>query len=119
MAAFIFGSYAKGKEKPSSDLDVALLLRNMETIDFSPLHFATCLEKQLGVQVDVVILNSAGEALKFQIRRDGKLIFERSRRKRKLFEIKSRKHYEDFLYIHNKYVNKVLYGGFNGKSTPS
>jgi predicted nucleotidyltransferase len=119
LAAFLFGSYAKGKEKPSSDIDVALLLNEMEIGDFTPLGFATELEKKLGFVVDVVILNNAGEALKFEVRRDGKLIFERSSQQRKQFEVKSRKYYEDFLYFHNNYVNKVLYGGFNGKSVPS
>ena len=119
VAAFLFGSYAKGKEKSSSDIDVALLLSEMKTIDFDPLGFATELEKKMGSMVDVVILNNAGEVLKFEVRRYGKLIFERSSQQRKHFEVKSRKYYEDFIYFHNNYVNKVLYGGFNGKSTPS
>jgi len=115
VAAFLFGSYAKGKEKSSSDIDVALLLSEMKTSDFNPLGFATELEKKLGSMVDVVILNNAGEALKFEVRSYGKLIFERSSQQRKRFEVKSRKYYEDFIYFHNNYVNKVLYGGFNGK----
>jgi predicted nucleotidyltransferase len=119
LAAFLFGSYAKGKEKPSSDIDVALLLYEMKANTFCPLRFTSILEKKLGYSVDVVILNHAGEVMKFEVRRDGKLIFERSSQQRKQFEVKSRKYYEDFLYFHNNYVNKVLYGGFNGKSVPS
>ena len=119
VAAFLFGSYAKGKEKSSSDIDVALLLSEMKTSDFDPLDFATELEKKMGSMVDVVILNNAGEALKFEVRRYGKLIFERSSQQRKRFEVKSRKTYEDFIYFHNKYVNNVLYGGSDGKQTPS
>lgn len=119
VAAFLFGSYAKGKEKSSSDIDVALLLSEMKTSDLNPLSIATELEKKLGSMVDVVILNNAGEALKFEVRRYGKLIFERSSQQRKQFEVKSRKYYEDFIYFHNNYVNKVLYGEFNGKSTSS
>lgn len=119
VAAFLFGSYAKGKEKPSSDIDVALLLYEMKASAFCPLRFTAVLEKKLGYSVDVVILNHAGEVMKFEVRRDGKLIFERSSQQRKQFEVKSRKYYEDFLYFHNNYVNKVLYGGFNGKSVPS
>ena len=114
VAAFLFGSYAKGKEKPSSDIDVALLLSETKSIEFSTLQLAAKLEKTLGNRVDVVILNSAGELLKFQVRRDGKLIFERSSKKRKQFEVKSRKLYDDFLYLHRNYAKKVLYGGKNG-----
>ena len=118
VAAFLFGSYARGKEKPSSDIDVALLLSEKKTVEFSTLQFAANMEKKLGNRVDVVILNSAGEVLKFQVRRDGKLIFERSSKQRKQFEVKSRKRYEDFLYLHRDYAKKVLYGGKNGRSRP-
>jgi predicted nucleotidyltransferase len=119
VAAFLFGSYAKGKDKPSSDIDVALLLSEKKAIEFSRLQFAAKLEKKLRAMVDVVILNNAGEVLKFQVRRDGKLIFERSSKQRKQFEVKSRKLYEDFLYLHRNYAKKVLYGGKNGRSRPA
>ena len=99
VAAFLFGSYAKGKEKPSSDIDVALLLSETKNIEFSTLQLAAKLEKTLGNRVDVVILNSAGELLKFQVRRDGKLIFERSSKKRKQFEVKSRKHIGKYMAV--------------------
>lgn len=118
-AAYVFGSYAKGKEKASSDLDVALLLNETQTDDFSMLDFVTALEKQLECKADVVILNRAGEVLKFEVRRQGILIFERSGKYRKHFEIKGRKTYEDFLYLHKKYVKTVLYGGTNGRPDPS
>ena len=109
-AAYIFGSYAQGKGKKSSDLDVALLLSETKIDGFSPLDFITTLEKQMGCKVDVVILNKANEVLKFEVRRQGILIFERSGQYRKQFEVRSRKAYEDFLYLHKKYVKSVLYG---------
>ena len=61
------------------------------------------------------VLNDAGEVLKFEVRSKGNLIFERSREKRIRFEVLGRKTYEDFLYFHNRYVNKVLYGAGRGK----
>ena len=109
-AAYVFGSYAQGKEKKSSDLDVALLLDVTKIGNFSRLDFITLLEKQMGCKADVVILNKADEVLKFEVRRKGILIFERSEEYRKQFEVKGRKSYEDFLYLHKKYVNTVLYG---------
>jgi len=108
-AAYIFGSYSKGKVKTSSDLDVALLLYETKIASFSTLDFITVLEKQMGFKADVVILNKAYEVLKFEVRRQGILIFERSGKYRKQFEVKSRKYYEDFLYLHKKYVKTVLY----------
>lgn len=115
VAAYIFGSYAKGTEKSKSDIDIALLLDSVKDHTFPQLHFNTLLEKKLACSVDLVILNTAGELLKYEIRRNGILVFERSRDKRKQFEVRSRKYFEDFLFIHNKYVSSVLYGDTNGK----
>jgi len=113
-AAYIFGSYAKGTQKKSSDLDVALLLNETKAADFFTLDFITALEKKLACKADVIILNKAGEVLKFEVRRQGILVFERSKKDRKQFDIRGRKSYEDFLYFHKKYVKSVLYGNING-----
>jgi predicted nucleotidyltransferase len=114
-AAYVFGSVAREKGKPSSDVDVALLLNEKKTGDFSVLGFITRLEKQMAGKADLVILNKADEVLKFEVRSRGKLVFERSEEYRKQFEVKSRKFYEDFLYLHKKYVKSVLYGGADGQ----
>ena len=108
IAAFLFGSHAIGKAKETSDLDVALLVD--ETEHFSLLDFISSLERNVGCRTDVVVLNKAAELLKYEVRRDGILLFERSSRKRTQFDIKSRKHFEDFLYLHNRYTKEVLYG---------
>lgn len=119
VAAYLFGSHAKGRHKRSSDLDIAILLNENEMRGFSPLKFITTLEKLSGYQVDVIILNNAGEVLKHEVRRDGILIFERSSKYRKQFEVKGRKFYEDFLHLHKNYVRKVLYGRNNGRPNHS
>jgi predicted nucleotidyltransferase len=67
VAAFLFGSYAKGKEKSSSDIDIALLLSEMKTRDFNPLGFAAEVEKKLGSIVDVVILKEVASSTIVQI----------------------------------------------------
>ncbi|MCP4400426.1 MAG: nucleotidyltransferase domain-containing protein [bacterium] len=110
MAAYLFGSVALGTAKASSDVDVALLLDDRKSDSFSLLACITRLEDLLECHVDVVIVNSANELLKYEVRRSGKVIFDRSPEFRKAFEIRSRKAYEDFLYLHKRYVRKVLYG---------
>jgi predicted nucleotidyltransferase len=115
-AAYLFGSFVKCKAKKSSDIDIALLLNEQKISGFSMLDFITVMEKNIGRKTDVVILNKADEVLKYEVRRQGKLIFERSEEYRKEFEIKSRKSYEDFLYLHKRYVKFVLYGGAYGQS---
>ena len=113
IASYIFGSVVKGKEEPG-DIDIAVLLERTHLQSFSIPSLISEFEKALGSPVDVVVLNRAGEILKYEVRRSGKLIFERSSDMRKKVEIQGRKSYEDFLNLHRRYVRKVLYGGKNG-----
>jgi predicted nucleotidyltransferase len=49
-AAYLFGSYAKGRQKPDSDIDVAVLLDDAKAADFSVLAFTSAVERNLGNQ---------------------------------------------------------------------
>jgi predicted nucleotidyltransferase len=113
-AAYIFGSQARRSMGPESDLDVALLLNEDGESEFSLLSFMSSLERACECRADVVVLNHAGEILKHEVRRTGRLIFERNSAKRKQFEVSGRKRYEDFLYLHRKYSEAVLYGKEHG-----
>ena len=110
MAVYLFGSVASGTAKASSDVDVAVLLDKRKLDSFSLLTFITRLEEVLECHVDVVMLHSATELFKYEVRRSGKVIYDRSPQFRKRFEIRSRKAYEDFLYLHTQYVRTVVYG---------
>ena len=109
-AAYLFGSATTGKTRPVSDLDVAVLLDNASLDEFRLLSFLSSLERACGCRADVVILNRAGEVLKYEVRRSGRLVFERDSKRRKQFEILGRKTYEDFLYLHRRHTGAVLYG---------
>ena len=99
IAAYLFGSAVTGRMQANSDVDVAVLVESEREIDFPFLAFAASLERACERPVDLVLLNRAGELLKFQVRRYGRLAFERDSRKRKEFEIIGRKTYEDFLHF--------------------
>ena len=109
VAAYLFGSAGSGRMRADSDIDVALLLESDREEDFPVLLFAANLERVCERAVDLVVLNRAGELLKHQVRRHGRLIFERDAGKRKQFEVTGRKLFEDFRYLHERYVRKVLY----------
>ena len=114
VAAWIFGSAAQGSMKPHSDIDVALLVsENMLHHEhyFDLLGFMSDLEKQTQRQVDAVILNRAGEVLKYEVRKKGQLVYDTDPAVRKSFEITGRKKFEDFMFMHRRYVEKVLYAG--------
>ena len=109
IAAYIFGSYGKESPRADSDLDIAVLVREATPDSFSLLSFSVSLHRVCDHKVDVVLLNRAGELLKREVRSSGILVFERDSEARKRFEIMGRKSYEDFLYLHRRYAQRVLY----------
>src|SRR5438105_1032628 len=80
LAVFVFGSQARGRAHESSDLDVALYI-DPATLPADVLalrlNYTVELERIIGKNVDVILLNIAPPILRHQIFRNGKLIFER------------------------------------------
>lgn len=107
ITAYLFGSRATGQDRPESDWDVALLLKPDSEAEFDYLGFKVALEKALHRDVDLVVLNNAGAPIKHQVRRDGKVIFDRDPQKRTEWEILSRKMYQDFIHLHAIYMHTM------------
>lgn len=80
VAAFLFGSAARGDHRAGSDVDIAVLLDRSAPIE--PLRAATLLTGAMEVlkrsDVDVVVLNSATPLLGHRVARDGHVLFARS-----------------------------------------
>jgi predicted nucleotidyltransferase len=76
LAAWVFGSPARGVERPSSDLDVALLLApGVEREVLSRLSGA--LSRDLGIEVDLVDLAKSTPVLGFEVVTGGHRVFAR------------------------------------------
>ncbi|MBR9690841.1 nucleotidyltransferase domain-containing protein [Candidatus Woesearchaeota archaeon] len=102
IGAYLFGSYATGEYRENSDVDIAILLKQK----FKPKKFylsklSNKLEKNIGKEVQIVIINNAGLRLKNQILKYGKLIF--SKKDLKEYENITMKKYTDFKYYLNQY----------------
>jgi len=113
VAVYLFGSRAREDFTSQSDADLAILLKSKEN-DFDLLGFIVSMERMLELPVDAVVLNRAGEVLKFQVRLHGLLLYESDVKLRKQFEVMGRKYYEDFQYLHRRYTSRTLYGALNG-----
>jgi uncharacterized protein len=92
VAAWLFGSVAKGRANPLSDIDFAVLLRNGAPTGLDRLtlldRLARALAKALGRSehdVDVEPLNDQGIVFQYNVIRSGKLIYECERKKCQLF----------------------------------
>lgn len=104
VAAYLFGSQARGTANVSSDVDVALLLeKSPETLDDLHLDVAADLAEQLGLPFDVVVLNRASGDLIHRVLRDGELLVENDRSARIRFEVRARNDYFDMAPVRHAY----------------
>lgn len=97
--AYLFGSYARGRARASSDIDLAILLASdpPSTLDGLHLGLADRLTSAIGRPVDLVVLNHAAVDLVHRVLRDGDLVLERDRAARIRFEVRARNAYFDLL----------------------
>jgi predicted nucleotidyltransferase len=105
VAAYLFGSVARGTARPTSDVDVAVLYPAppARTLEGLPLDLEGELERLLGRPVQVVALNGAPVDLVHRVLRDGKLLIENDRGARIRFEVMARNEYFDLLPILETY----------------
>lgn len=105
VAAFVFGSVARGTAGPSSDVDVAILQARDPEPSYAalPLRLEGDLERALGRRVDLVVLNVAPVDLVHRVLRDGVLVLDRDRSLRIAFEVRARNAYFDLLPILRQY----------------
>ena len=105
VAAWLYGSFARGTQRKDSDVDIALLFREPPGVELdnpaSRLEIA--LEEELGREVQAVVANSAPPDLLHCVFRDGVLLLDRDRRFRILFEVRARKEFFDMQPIFELY----------------
>ena len=98
VAVYLFGSTAQNMAHRFSDVDVAVLFEeemDAETLFRRTLTIGAVLEAQLNAPVDVVALNRAPIFMRFKIIQTGKLIAERKRTERCLFQMRTMNEYYD------------------------
>jgi predicted nucleotidyltransferase len=109
--AYLFGSYAKGRVTPLSDVDVAVLLNNEidSKIYFDiQLDLSSQLSSYLEKEVEVVILNRADPRLSYQVIKYGKIVFEKDLNLKANFERKALNIYFDLKPMFDFYEEKLL-----------
>lgn len=116
-AAWVFGSVATGKDRPDSDIDIAVLfIKGLDKhVRFDMrLAIAAELADLTGREVDVIDMQAAPLLLQHQVRRFGYLLFEKDHIYRVNFDVKSRREFFDFLprleKRNRQIINKVLEG---------
>lgn len=97
IAAYVFGSVARGEATATSDVDVAVLWDRTpaSTLSGERLELEGSLERHLGRAVDLVALNTASADLVHRVLRDGVIVVDRDPARRIQFEVARRNEYFD------------------------
>jgi predicted nucleotidyltransferase len=105
LAAYLYGSRARGTASPTSDLDLGILLRTVPppTLKGVAREIEDTVERALRIPVEVVVLNGASPDLVHRILRDGILLLDRDRAARLRFEVQSRNEYFDLAPVRRLY----------------
>ncbi|HYU17993.1 MAG TPA: nucleotidyltransferase domain-containing protein [Chloroflexota bacterium] len=125
IAAYLFGSHARGRAGPLSDVDVGVLLSGTPDVD-------RCFEARLDItggvmdvlhvnDVDVAVLNQVPLALRYRIFCDGVLLHCRDRRALVEFKARTVSQYLDFLPLIERHERAIferarrgeLFDGYN------
>lgn len=101
IAVYLFGSRARGTSRAGSDIDVGVLYRIAPpaTLLGQPFELQAELSSELGMPVDLVVMNTAPVDLVHRILRDGRILVETDKSRRIAFEVKARNEYFDLLPI--------------------
>jgi predicted nucleotidyltransferase len=97
VAAYVFGSVARGESRPGSDVDVGVLFVSTPepSLEALPRLLEGGIERLLGAPAQVVVLNDAPPDLVHRVLRDGRLVLDRDRAARIRFEVRARNEFFD------------------------
>jgi predicted nucleotidyltransferase len=105
VAAYLFGSVARGTPRRGSDVDIAILCAPEPPTSLAglPLDLEAELERLLGVPVQIVVLNRAPVDLIHRVLRDGVLLVDRDPSTRIRFEVRARNEFFDLQPVLARY----------------
>ena len=110
IAAYLFGSLARGTSSARSDVDVAVLYAATPpaTLEGLPLDLASRIEHLVKRPVHVVVLNTAPADLVHRVLRDGVLLLDRDPSARIRFEVRARNEFFDLQPILDRYRRRPV-----------
>ena len=104
IAVYLFGSYAEGRERPSSDIDIGVLLNKKNTNLEKNIQntFIVELSRIIKKDIHLLILNSASEELMRQIFLKGKCILVNDKKRLAIFKMVMLSKIVEFTHYRNQ-----------------
>ncbi len=116
VACYLFGSRARGKERPGSDVDIALLLdRAIASSDYYDLKmdYYSDLERVSRLDIHPLIMNDAGEVVLGQVFGKGVVVYDKNPEELRSFRRHKLPLIAEFSYYIDMRLNRLRsrYGG--------
>ncbi len=105
LFSYIHGSFLKNDFK---DIDIAVYLNDEKMSLKYELHLECEIEDAAGFPIDLRILNKAPLSFRFNVIKNGILLFSRNEKSRCDFESLSMTEYHDFNYFMKRYRSEAL-----------
>ena len=110
IAVYLYGSYASGKERSFSDLDIGFLLdrTNIDAAEKKKYEYMVDLSRLLRKDIHPIILNFAGEELAKQILTKGKCILVNNPKKLAQYKMVMFSKIADFAYYRKQMQSGLI-----------
>ena len=109
-AIVLFGSYARGKERNTSDIDVAI--KPNEEIDKKQMfNIKNKLEEAIGIDVHLINLNTINDDFIYEILISGKTLYCNDQYKFEMYKLKKYSDYFLFNEDRKPIIDKIKNGG--------
>jgi predicted nucleotidyltransferase len=110
IAAYLFGSVARGTAGVRSDVDVAVLFEAAPpaTLEGLPVDLESRIARLVGRPTQVIVLNTAPVGLIHRVLRDGVLVLDRAPSARIRFEVRARNEFFDLQPVLARYRRRPL-----------
>lgn len=109
-AIILFGSYARGKQKTTSDIDIAIKpIEELNSVKM--LDIKNKIEDAIGIDVHLINLNTINEDFKYEILISGKTLYCKNEYEFEMYKLKMYSNYLLFSEDRKPIIDKIKNGG--------